>query len=118
MIGVNLGLTKTAGKDGKAVNDKKTMHSFDACEYIKKNLKDDMSVFIRGNVDFSSYTDKDGNVRRSVKYVPNQISMCKEVEFDKYDDADNSLFITLLRLLFSLELTRKRKMKRLLVDIS
>ena len=69
MIGVNLGLTKTADKDGKTVNDKKTMHSFDACEYIKKNLKDDMSVFIRGNVDFSSYTDKEGNIRISVKYI-------------------------------------------------
>ena len=89
MIGVNLGLVKTTGKDGKAVNDKKTMHAFDACEYIKKNLKDDMSTFIRGTIDFSSYTDKEGNVRRSVKYVPNQISLCKDVDFDEYNDVDN-----------------------------
>ena len=89
MIGVNLGLVKTTDKDGKSVNDKKTMHSFDACEYIKKNLKDDMSTFIRGTVDFSSYTDKEGNVRRSVKYVPNQISLCKDVDFEEYNDTDN-----------------------------
>ena len=89
MIGVNLGLVKTTDKDGKSVNDKKTMHSFDACEYIKKNLKDDMSTFIRGTIDFSSYTDKEGNVRRSVKYVPNQISLCKDVDFDEYNDVDN-----------------------------
>ena len=89
MIGVNLGLTKTTDKDGKVVNDKKTMHSFDACEYIKKNLKDDMSVFIRGALDFSSFTDKDGNIRRSIKYIPNQVSLCKDVDFEEYDNVNN-----------------------------
>lgn len=86
MIGTNLGLTKTTDKDGKEVNDKKTMHSFDACSYIKANMKDDMSTFIRGNIEFSSYLDKDGNTRRSVKYVPGQISLCKEVDFEEYDE--------------------------------
>ena len=86
MIGVNLGLVKTTDKDGKAVNDRKTMHSFDACEYIKKNLKDDASVFIKGAIDFSSYTDKEGNVRRSVKYVPSQISLCQNVDFGDYNE--------------------------------
>lgn len=89
MIGVNLGIVKTTDSEGKVVNDKKTMHSFDACEYIKKNLKDDMSTFIRGAVDFSSYTDKEGNVCRSVKYIPNQISLCKDVDFEEYNDVDN-----------------------------
>ena len=86
MIGVNLGLVKTTDKDGKVVNDRKTMHSFDACEYIKTNLKDDASVFIKGAIDFSSYTDKDGNVRRSVKYVPSQISLCQDVDFGEYNE--------------------------------
>ena len=88
MIGVNLGLSKITGEDGKVVNDKKTMAPFDACAYIKENLKDDASVFIKGNIDFSSYTDGEGNIRRSVKYVPSQVSLCKEVDFDGYD-ADN-----------------------------
>ena len=86
MIGVNLGLTKTTDKDGKEINDKKTMHAFDACEYIKKNMKDDMSTFIRGNIEFSSYIDKNGDVRRSIKYVPNQVSLCKDVDFEEYGD--------------------------------
>ena len=86
MIGTNLGLVKTTDKDGKEVNDKKTMHSFDACSYIKANLKDDMSTFIRGNIEFSSYLDSEGNTRRSIKYVPNQISLCKNVDFDEYSD--------------------------------
>ena len=86
MIGVNLGIVRTIDSEGKEVNDKKTMHSFDACEYIKKNLKDDASAFIRGNIEFSSYLDNEGNTRRSIKYVPNQISLCKEVDFEEYDD--------------------------------
>lgn len=86
MIGTNLGLVKTTDKDGKEVNDKKTMHSFDACKYIKENLKDDMSTFIRGNIEFSSYLDNDGNTRRSIKYVPSQISLCKDVDFEEYDE--------------------------------
>lgn len=86
MIGTNLGLTKTTDKDGKEINDKKTMHAFDACEFIKKNMKDDMSTFIRGNIEFSSYLDKNGDTRRSIKYVPSQISLCKDVVFEEYDD--------------------------------
>lgn len=86
IIGTNLGLLKTTDKDGKEVNDKKTMHSFDACKYIKENLKDDMSTFIRGNIEFSSYLDNDGNTRRSIKYVPSQISLCKDVDFEEYDE--------------------------------
>lgn len=86
MIGTNLGLVKTTDADGKEVNDKKTMHSFDACKYIKENMKDDMSTFIRGNIEFSSYMDNEGNTRRSIKYVPSQVSLCKEVDFDEYDE--------------------------------
>ena len=89
MIGVGLGLTKTTDQSGKVVNDKKTMTPFDACEYINENMNDDMSTFIKGNIEFSSYSDNEGNVRRSVKYIPGQISLCKEVDFSKYDDADN-----------------------------
>ena len=86
MIGVSLGLKKTVDANGKEVNDRKTMAPFDACEYIKGNMRDEMSTFIRGNIEFSSYFDKDDNIRRSIKYVPNQISLCKEVNFDEYDE--------------------------------
>lgn len=86
LIGTNLGLTKTTDSEGKEVNDKKTLTPFDACEYIKKNIKDDMSTFIKGNIEFSSYQDNDGNTRRGIKYVPGQISLCKEVNFEEYDE--------------------------------
>ena len=86
LIGTNLGLTKTTDSEGKEVNDKKTLTSFDACDYIKTNMRDDMSTFIKGNIEFSSYQDSEGNTRRSVKYVPSQISLCKEVDFEEYDE--------------------------------
>lgn len=89
MIGVGLGLTKTTDANGKSVNDKKTMTPFDACEYINENMRDDMSTFIKGNVEFSSYVDGEGNIRRSTKYIPSQISLCKEVDFSAYDGVDN-----------------------------
>lgn len=88
MIGVNLGIVKTTDEKGNTVNDKKTMHSFDACDYIRDNLKDDVSVFVRGNTEFSSYFDKNGNLTRGIKYIPNQISLCKDVDFDEYDYID------------------------------
>lgn len=86
LIGVNLGLTKTTDKDGNEVNDKKTMVPFDACEYIKENMNDNMSTFIRGNIEFSSFVDSEGNIRRNIKYIPNQISLCKAVDFDEYNE--------------------------------
>ena len=86
MIGVGVGLEKTTDANGKAVNDKKTMTPYDACAYIKDYLMDDSSVFIRGNLEFSSFVDSEGNTRRSIKYVPGQISLCKEVKFEDYND--------------------------------
>jgi hypothetical protein len=89
MIGVNLGLVKTTDANGKEVNDKKTMTPYDACDYIHENLEDDASIFVRGNLEFSSYLDKEGNTQRSIKYVPNQISLCKDVDFSEYDGVNN-----------------------------
>ena len=82
LIGVGLGLVKTTDNSGKVINDKKTMVDFDACRYISENMEDDASVFVRGNLEFSSYTNKNGEVSRSTKFIPNQISLCKDVDFD------------------------------------
>lgn len=84
MIGVNVGLQKTVDDNGKSVNLKKTMAPFDACEYIKENMKDDTSVFVRGNIEFSSYSDNDNNIRRNIKYIPSQISLCQNVVYEEY----------------------------------
>jgi len=83
LIGVNLGIQKTLDEKGNEVNDKRTLTPFDACEYISTNLKDGMSVFVRGKLEFSSFKNQKGEVQRSAKMIPNQISLCKEVDFDE-----------------------------------
>lgn len=82
LIGINVGVTKTVDSKGNYVNDKKTVTEFDACDLIGKNLKDDESVFIRGDLEFSSYSDNDGNLRHSVKLTPKQVSLCQDINFD------------------------------------
>lgn len=82
LIGKNIGVKKKVDSEGKTVNDKKVLTEFDACKEVKENLKDDASVFIRGNLDYSSFTDDKGNKRTSTKLVPNQISLCQDIDFD------------------------------------
>ena len=77
---VNCGLTKTHDKDGNEVNNKKVLIDYDACDYIASNLKDETSVFVRGNIEFGRY-NKDGEVTRTTKFVPTQVSLCKDVDF-------------------------------------
>lgn len=84
LIGIRLGLKKVINKEGKEVNDKQTMTEFDACEYINENLTDDVAVYTRGKVEFSTYNDK-----HYTKFVPDQISLCKPIDFE--DDEFESL---------------------------
>ena len=78
IIGCNIGLVK--GEDGK--NIKKHITEYDAAQYIKENLKDDMSVFVRGNLDFRSYTDKNGEVKRLRALNATQVSLCSDIDFN------------------------------------
>jgi hypothetical protein len=82
LVGVNVGVTKKADDKGKQVNDKKILTPYDACKEIGDNLKDDQSVFVKGNVEYSHFEDDKGNVKRSVKFIPSQVSLCKDVDFD------------------------------------
>lgn len=81
LIGKNIGAKKKLDKDGKEVNDKKTLTEFDACKEIADNLKDGNSVFIRGRLDYSSMTDDNGNKKHFTKLVPDQVSLCGDVDF-------------------------------------
>lgn len=86
LIGVNVGLTTVEDDEGNKVNDKKTLVDYDAAKYASEHLEDDMPVFVRGALEFDAYTDKNGDVKRSHKLVPNQISLCsKEIDFDAED---------------------------------
>ena len=88
MIGVLAGLQKIKDENGKVRNDNKTLTEYDACEYLSENLQDGDSVFVKGNLEFGSYTNKDGEVSRTTKFVPTQISLCqKDVDFEAEDYA-------------------------------
>lgn len=82
LIGKNIGVKKKIDSEGKTVNDKKILTDFDACKEIKDNLKDGKSVFIKGNIDYSSFVDNNGNKRTSTKLIPNQVSLCADIDFN------------------------------------
>lgn len=78
IIGINVGLTKN--EDGK--NIVKHLTEYDAAQYIKENLKDDASVFVRGNLEFRSYTNtKTDEVKRICNFAATQVSLCADVDF-------------------------------------
>lgn len=82
LIGINI----STGKDEEGKNINTTFTEFDSVEWLHDNLKDDVSVFIRGDMQFSSYVDKNGQTRRKVELVPNQISYTKDpIDFDAED---------------------------------
>lgn len=86
MIGVLAGLQKIKDENGKVRNDNKTLTEYDACEYLSENLQDGDSVFVKGNLEFGSYTNKDGEVSHTTKFVPTQVSLCqKDVDFEAED---------------------------------
>jgi hypothetical protein len=77
LIGVNTGVKKKKDDKGNDVNDKKVLTPYDACKEIGENLVDDVSVFVRGNIEYSTYEG-----RHQTKFVPTQVSLCKDVDFE------------------------------------
>lgn len=88
--GVALGLKKTYNEKGALVNEKQTYTEYDACSTIRELLKDDMYVVVMGKKDVSSYTDKDGNQRVSVKLVPNKIYLSDSEEIKSEEEIDHN----------------------------
>lgn len=83
MIGVNLGLERDEEDEG---NIKYTMTEYDAAKYASQHLQDEMSVFVKGSVEFDSYTNDKGETKRSTKLIPSQVSLCsKPVDFEDED---------------------------------
>lgn len=86
LIGVNLGLQGDVKK-----LEWVTKTPFDACEYLSTNLKDGMSVFVKGNVDYSHYETQGGTVINAVKFIPTQIKLVDQVNFNPKDTNGNDL---------------------------
>lgn len=81
LIGKNIGVKKKVDSNGNTVNDKKYLTDFDACKEISENLKDGVSLFTKGTIDYSSFVDDKGNKKVSVKLVPGQVSLCGDIDF-------------------------------------
>ncbi|GAA0083412.1 hypothetical protein [Clostridium sp. CTA-6] len=93
LIGVKLGLNKVENEKGQEVNEKKNLTDYDACAYIRDNLIDDLSIFTKGNIEYSSYKNDKGDLKRNLKFTPAQISLCKdEIDFSKDDFKETSVF--------------------------
>ena len=89
LIGVNISTGKSS--DNRNINEVFT--EWDAVEYLHNNLHDGDSVFIKGNVEFSTYTDREGNVQRKIELVPTQISYTQEpVDFNAERFEEEALF--------------------------
>ena len=87
IIGVTCGCKKIIDSKGKEVNDSKHLTMFDACDEVG-NLSDGDSVFIRGNITYSTYNDQ-----HRVKFEPVQISLLRqEIDFDAVDFQPNAQF--------------------------
>lgn len=81
LFGKNIGVSKIINDKGQSVNDKKILTDFDSCKALS-TLKDDVSVYTKGAIEYSSYTDNQGNSRKAVKLVPSQVSLCSEIDFN------------------------------------
>ena len=93
LIGVNISTDKD--ENGKNLN--RTFTEYDAVEWIHDNLKDGDSVFIKGTMEFSSYTDRNGQTRKKVDFVPTQISYTqKPVDFNADDYTEMAEFENML----------------------
>ena len=89
LIGVNISI----GKDDKGGNINQTFTEYDAVEWLHENLSDGDSVLIRGKMVFSSYVDREGEVRRKIEFVPNQISATWEpIDLDAEDHKEMAEF--------------------------
>ena len=82
LIGMKIGINKIIDDKGKEKNDTKTYTEFDGAEILSKQLKDDLGIFAKGNIKYSSFTNDKDEVKRKVVFEPNQISgVSKDIDF-------------------------------------
>lgn len=92
LIGNNIGVRKILDPvKGEMVNDKKVMTDYDSCAEINAYLDDDVSVFIRGDLSYRSYVNKNNDRVSSINLVPKQVSLCADIDFtdEKYEQKND-----------------------------
>lgn len=86
LIGITCGIEQKRNEDGKVENISKTMVEYDATQYLNAYLEDDMDVFMSGNVEFNSFTNKNGETTCGINYRPTRIYACKApIDFEAED---------------------------------
>lgn len=93
LIGVNIGVDRrTDPMTGEQENNKKVLTDYDACEEVKLFLKDGQSVFLRGDLNFRSYINRNGDKISSISLVPKQISRMNDLDFTNEEYKERSDF--------------------------
>lgn len=81
VIGTRLGLEQ----DEKGKNVLSTLTQFDAAEEVHSSLKDDTSIYVAGRIDFSSYKNREGELKRMKKLLVDNLYLAKDVDFEAED---------------------------------
>lgn len=80
LLGVNIGVEKIKDEKGNDVNNKKTLVEYDAAKEISDHLTDGKTVFVKGRIEYGSFNDS-----HTTKFIPNQVSLAKDIEFEADD---------------------------------
>ncbi|MEH7116099.1 hypothetical protein V7128_01570 [Neobacillus vireti] len=77
-MGVSVGLEQ----DIEGKNITKTYLDYDAASKIKEQLEDEQPIFVRGDIEFSSFKNDNGDVRRNKKFVVKNVYNSKAIDFE------------------------------------
>ncbi|MCK9268501.1 MAG: hypothetical protein M0P14_07310 [Alkaliphilus sp.] len=74
-------------------NNYKTLFSFDAVDELETELTDNMPVYIEGNIDYRSWKNDKGEVRRFTTFKPTKIrKSTKDIDFNSDGFEELNLF--------------------------
>ena len=89
-----IGIEYEADEKGKLKVQTQHLPTYDAMEYIKEHLYNGDSVVVEGDISYNTYENKQGNIVTSTNYnVTSLFKLQKEVDFEKEDFEETSLFV-------------------------
>src|SRR5579875_1190178 len=80
-MGVTVGLE--TNDEGKNVST--TLLDFDAAKKVQQELTDESPIFVRGDIEFSSFKNNNGEIRRNKKFIVKNIYNSKSIDFEAED---------------------------------
>ncbi|MED3562390.1 hypothetical protein [Bacillus xiapuensis] len=87
-MGVSVGLAKDI--EGKNITT--TYLDYDAANKVQEQLDDEMPIFVRGDIEYSSFKKDDGEIRRNKKFVVKNVYNSKEIDFETEDFKETAEF--------------------------